>query len=153
MCDRERVSDWADQLGTFPHRCLTELKGQMNKCISAADVWADSWGPTCRRSTSSLLTLTFQMHQLFGRFLYNGLLGTGLIMPSHCGHEMKLKLYFHGLVATGRKVPCCYCTQRLRPPLSFVEENQVVYYATLQIVPLLLQSNVLSASRHTPQTF
>lgn len=31
-----------------------------------ADVWADSWGPTCRRSTSSLLTLTPQLHQLFG---------------------------------------------------------------------------------------
>lgn len=38
--------------------------------------------------------------------------------------------------------------------LVFVVENQVVYYATLQIAPQLLQSNVLSASRRTHhQTF
>lgn len=42
---REWIFDWANQVGTFPHRCLTELKEQMNKYISTADARADSRGP------------------------------------------------------------------------------------------------------------
>lgn len=39
----------------------------MNKCISRAAVYKDSWGPTWKYSTSSLLT--FSATKLFGHFL------------------------------------------------------------------------------------
>lgn len=79
------------QHALFPHRCSAEFEEHMNKCISAADVWAGSRGPTKKINvliTSADSAATPIVWMMFTKRPVR----MRLIMPVTL-HGMKLKLY------------------------------------------------------------